>query len=75
MALLGLVIFSEPRARATSYISAFTPITARCKAVDAPAQAFSTLVTGIASIPMERRITWPRIECWLENIPQNVFEK
>jgi len=43
-------------------------------AVDAPAQAFSQLTIGMPSIPMSRKMISPRMECWLEYIPQKVLE-
>ena len=39
-------------------------VSAWWRAVDALAQAFSTLMTGIRPIPSARRITWPRIDSW-----------
>ncbi len=33
-------------------------------AVEALAQAFSTLTTGMRPMPMLRRITWPRMDSW-----------
>ena len=74
-ALFSWVIFSEPTARATSYMPARTPMTHMCNAVLAPAQAFSTFTTGMDPMPMERITHWPRMECWFVYMPQKVLEK
>ena len=70
--LLGLVIFSSPP-QARRRASARIPVTARCMAVDAPAQAFSTLVTGMRSIPIPQAP--PGRGMQPANIPEGVREK
>jgi len=52
-----------------------SPVTAMCRAVLAPAQAFSTFTTGMTPMPMDRKATCPRMECWFVYMPQKVFEK
>src|SRR4051794_21340914 len=58
------VIFSAPTTSTRSYWPEATAVTARCRAVDPVAQAFSTLTTGIPWIPMLRRATCPRTISW-----------
>ena len=73
--LSGWVSFSDPMARAMSTAPEATAMWARKKALDAEAQAFSTLTIGTPSSPVCRRATWPRIISWPVRIPATALEK
>jgi hypothetical protein len=59
--LSGWVIFSAPMASATSACPEATDSQARWAALDAEAQAFSTLMMGLPSRPLSRSATCPVI--------------
>jgi len=61
-ALSGMFIFSAPMASATSATPARRLCTARLTAELPEAQAFSTLKTGMPSIPILLKMTCPGIE-------------
>ncbi|MCY1247212.1 hypothetical protein D9M72_605220 [compost metagenome] len=61
-ALSATFIFSAPSASATSQLPALRCCTARCTVVLPDAQAFSTLNTGMPSIPILLNTTWPGID-------------
>ncbi len=73
--LSSWVSFSEPTARATSTAPDPTAMQARWNAVDADAQAFSTLTMGMPSRPVWRSATCPRIISWPWRMPAVAFEK
>src|SRR5215217_4367796 len=73
--LSSCVSFSAPTASATSTDPEATADTARWKAVDADAQAFSTLTKGTPSRPVWRSAAWPRIISWPVRMPATAFEK
>ena len=73
--LSGWVSFSDPMARAMSTWPDATAMWARKKALDAEAQAFSTLTIGTPRTPVLRRATWPRIISWPVRIPAVALEK
>jgi len=49
-------------------------IHAAFRAVEPPAHAFSTLVMGMPARPLADNATWPRMQCWKEEIPHDELE-
>ncbi len=74
-ALSGCVIFSAPTAKATSTVPEPTAMQASENALDAEAQAFSTLTMGIPSRPVWRSATWPLIISWPVRTPATALAK
>ena len=74
-ALSGCVSFSAPTARATSTAPEPTAMQASENALEAEAQAFSTLTMGIPSSPVWRRATCPRIISWPVRMPAVALAK
>ena len=73
--LSGWVSFSDPMARAMSTVPEATAMCAKKKALEAEAQAFSTLTIGTPRTPVLRRATCPRIISWPVRIPAVALEK
>jgi len=69
LALSGMFIFSTPTAKATSQLPPRSAMVARLNADEPDAQAFSTVNTGMPSMPRRRIAIGPGIAVWPWNCP------